>query len=156
MTQSQEEITQGHEMGSRIILPSSFTGGSRYMYSHYLDALAICRVLNNPQFFITFTCNANWPEIQRCMSEYPNLNASDIADVVCRVFEQNIKAFIKLLKYRRKFGYVRGVLYIVEFQKRGLPHCHTLLWVSSSSKIENGEDVDRYISVELPDPAIDP
>lgn len=31
----------GSEAGSRIILPSSFTGGPRYMYSHYLDALAI-------------------------------------------------------------------------------------------------------------------
>lgn len=45
----------GSDAGSRIILPSSFTGGPRYMYSHYLDALAICRKLGNPQFFITFT-----------------------------------------------------------------------------------------------------
>ena len=35
----------GSEIGKRIILPSSFTGRPRYMYSHYLDALAICRVL---------------------------------------------------------------------------------------------------------------
>ncbi|GJU89861.1 DNA helicase, partial [Tanacetum coccineum] len=38
-------------------------GGPRYMYSHYLDALAICRVHGNPSFFITFTCNVKWPEI---------------------------------------------------------------------------------------------
>ncbi|GKA90433.1 DNA helicase [Tanacetum coccineum] len=29
--------------GSKIILPTSFTGGPRYMYSHYLNALAIFR-----------------------------------------------------------------------------------------------------------------
>nr|GEZ95854.1 DNA helicase [Tanacetum cinerariifolium] len=58
----------GYEVGGRIILPMSFTGGPRYMYTHYLDALAICRKLGNPQFFITFTCNVNWPEIKRlCM-----------------------------------------------------------------------------------------
>ncbi|GKB80400.1 DNA helicase [Tanacetum coccineum] len=34
--------------GSIILLPSTFTGGPRYMYSHYLDALAICRSLGNP------------------------------------------------------------------------------------------------------------
>ncbi|GJX96034.1 putative reverse transcriptase domain-containing protein [Tanacetum coccineum] len=31
----------GYEVGGRIILPMSFTGGPRYMYAHYLDALAI-------------------------------------------------------------------------------------------------------------------
>ncbi|GJU24896.1 DNA helicase [Tanacetum coccineum] len=38
----------GYEVGGRIILPISFTGGPRYMYVHYLDALAICRKLGNP------------------------------------------------------------------------------------------------------------
>ena len=33
---------------------------------------------------------------------------------------------------------------------------HTLLWVSSTTKIQNAEDVDRYISAELPNPVADP
>ncbi|GJY50997.1 DNA helicase [Tanacetum coccineum] len=48
------------------------------------------------------------------------------------------------------------VLYNVEFQKRGLPHCHTLHWVDSASKIQSQEDVDRFISAELPDPNVHP
>jgi hypothetical protein len=48
------------------------------------------------------------------------------------------------------------VLYTVEFQKRGLPHLHTLLWVSSADKTQTAEDVDRYISVKLPNPTADP
>nr|GEW97758.1 DNA helicase [Tanacetum cinerariifolium] len=126
--------------------------GPRYMYAHYLDALAICRKLGNPQFFITFTCNVNWTEIKRFMSEYPHLTASDRADVVCRVFEKNIQALIALLKEERIFREVTGV----EFQKRGLPHGHTLLWVDSASRIRIAEDVDWFISVELPAPRIDP
>jgi len=47
----------GHDVGKRTILPTSFTGGPKYMYKHYQDALAICRVHGNPQYFITFTCN---------------------------------------------------------------------------------------------------
>ncbi|GJU05005.1 DNA helicase [Tanacetum coccineum] len=124
----------GYEVGGRIILSISFTSGPRYMYAHYLDALAICRKMGNLHFFITFTCNVNWLEIKRFMAQYPELTASDSADVVN----------------------VIGVLYIVEFQKRGLPHCHTLLWVDSESKIKSAEDVDKYISAELPDPRIDP
>ncbi|GJS54075.1 hypothetical protein Tco_0627437 [Tanacetum coccineum] len=40
--------SDGHDVGKRIILPASFTGGPRYMYKHYEDALAICRVHENP------------------------------------------------------------------------------------------------------------
>ncbi|GJX32448.1 DNA helicase, partial [Tanacetum coccineum] len=56
----------GSHCDSKLILPQSFTGGPRYMYSHYLDALAICRVHGNPSYFITFTCNVKWPEITEC------------------------------------------------------------------------------------------
>nr|GEY28783.1 DNA helicase [Tanacetum cinerariifolium] len=41
--------------------------------------------------------------------------------------------------------------YLLEFQKRGLPHCHTLLWVYSSSKIQDAAHIDEYISAALPD-----
>ncbi|GJU88947.1 putative reverse transcriptase domain-containing protein [Tanacetum coccineum] len=53
--------------------------------------------------------------------------------------------------------FTRGiVLYTVKFQKRSLPHCHTLLWVDSVSKIQEPEDVDRLISAKLPDPQTEP
>nr|GEV44267.1 DNA helicase [Tanacetum cinerariifolium] len=132
---------EGYEIGSRIILPTSFTGGPQYMYSHYLNALTIFRVLGNPQYFITFTCNVNWPEIKRHMEQYPGLLPGDRADAVVRVFEQKVHDFL---------------LYTTEFQKRGLPHCHTLLWVDNKDKIQDAKDVDRYISAELPDPKTDP
>ncbi|GKC65141.1 DNA helicase, partial [Tanacetum coccineum] len=147
---------EGIQAGSMVMLPRTFTGGPRYMYSHYLDALAICRSLGNPQFFITFTCNVKWPEIKRYMSQYPRLTPTNRADILCRVFEQKVNDFIKFLKYERPFGYVIAFLYTIEFQKRGLPHCHTLLWVDSSSKIRDAAQIDEYISVELPDPVEDP
>ncbi|GJU04975.1 DNA helicase [Tanacetum coccineum] len=90
------------------------------------------------------------------MSEYPHLAASDRADVVCRVFEQKIQALVAFLKEECIFGNLTGVLYTVEFQKRGLPHCHTLLWVDSASRIRIAKDVDQFISAELPYPRIDP
>ncbi|GKB31098.1 DNA helicase [Tanacetum coccineum] len=95
-------------------------------------------------------------EIKRFMAQYPELTAADKADVVCRVFEQNIQSLITFLKEERTFGNVTGVLYTVEFQKRGLPHCYTLLGVDSAIKIRTPEEVDRFISAELPDPKRDP
>nr|GFA90840.1 DNA helicase [Tanacetum cinerariifolium] len=81
---------------------------------------------------------------------------SDMADIVCRVFEQKVNDFINFLKYERPFGYVIAFVYTIEFQKRGLPHCHTLLWVDSSSKIRNAVEIDEYINTEIPDPVKDP
>ncbi|XP_076935671.1 uncharacterized protein LOC143602463 [Bidens hawaiensis] len=44
-------------IGQRVILPSSFTGGARYMRENYLDAMALCKWFGYPDFFITMTCN---------------------------------------------------------------------------------------------------
>ena len=98
----------GSDVGSRTILPSSFTGGPRYMYSHYLDALAICRVYGNPSFFITFTCNVNWPEIEEYMQDFPHVTVADRPDVVDRVFERKIHDLVTFLRDSRPFGYVEA------------------------------------------------
>nr|GEU61310.1 DNA helicase [Tanacetum cinerariifolium] len=88
----------GSDCRLRLILPQSCMSGPCYMYSHYLDALAICRVHGNPFFFIMFT---------------------------------------------------------LEFQKR-LPHCHSLLWIHESVRVSREEDIDIYVSAELPSEDVDP
>ncbi|XP_071688736.1 uncharacterized protein [Rutidosis leptorrhynchoides] len=118
----------GSDVSSMTILPASFTGGPRYMYSHYLDALAISRIFRKPTFFVTFTCNAKWPEIARYLKPFPHLSPSDRADIVARVFHM---------------------------KKRGLPHCHTLVWVHSSVSAAIRDNLDDYISAELHDLRID-
>ncbi|GJQ94768.1 DNA helicase [Tanacetum coccineum] len=139
-----------------LILPQSFTGGPRYMYAHYLDALAICRVHGNPSYFITFTCNVKWPEIAEYMEDFPGLTTVDRADIVDRVFEMKIQQFVKYLRDSKPFGQIIAVVYTVEFQKRGLPHCHTLIWIDEACRIQNHEHIDDYVSVELPSKEVDP
>ncbi|XP_035840401.1 uncharacterized protein LOC110914193 [Helianthus annuus] len=148
--------TEARSIGKRVILPSSFTGGPRYMYKHYQDALAICRVHGNPQYFITFTCNVHWPEITREINRVGAANAQDRPDIIPRVFQMKVRTFVKHLRKRKPFGDVTADLYTIEFQKRGLPHYHTLLWVSNAYSIRNAEQVDHYISAELPDPVLKP
>ncbi|GJY86345.1 DNA helicase [Tanacetum coccineum] len=46
-------------------------------------------------------------------------------------------------------------LYTIEFQKRGLPHCHSLLWIDAASRVQQDVDVDKYVCAELPDPTTD-
>nr|GEU71510.1 DNA helicase [Tanacetum cinerariifolium] len=146
----------GSDIGLRTVLTASFTGSSCYMYAYYLDALAICRVHGSPSFFITFTCNTKWPEIEEFMKPFPQLTVTDRADIVDRVFEKKVQDYIAFVRDSRTFGTVTGVPYTIEFQKRGLPHCHSLLWINSESKVQQDVDVDKYVCAELPDPVIDP
>ncbi|CAN0875211.1 ATP-dependent DNA helicase PIF6 [Linum grandiflorum] len=44
----------------------------------------------------------------------------------------------------------------LEFQKRGLPHVHIILWLADEYKPKTVAMVDKIISSELPDPLIDP
>ncbi|KAM0926502.1 hypothetical protein ACQ4PT_003554 [Festuca glaucescens] len=47
-------------------------------------------------------------------------------------------------------------LYVVEFQKRGLPHTHTLIWLKRDTKEPSSVLIDGFISAELPDAEKDP
>ncbi|MCO5553367.1 hypothetical protein L7F22_006888 [Adiantum nelumboides] len=49
------------------------------------------------------------------------------------------------------FGKVVGYMSVVEFQKRGLPHSHTLLILDSICKPRTTSDYDRMVCAELPD-----
>ncbi|CAH1420695.1 unnamed protein product [Lactuca virosa] len=60
------------------------------------------------------------------------------------------------LKDEKTLGEVAGVVYTIEFQKRGLPHCHVCLFLEKNSKIPNPEDIDRVICAELPDKDSEP
>ena len=44
---------------------------------------------------------------------------------------------------------------MIEFQKRGLPHCHMLL-IAEEDKIRTPEDVDRIVCAEIPDSVAHP
>ncbi|GBP33831.1 hypothetical protein EVAR_25433_1 [Eumeta japonica] len=67
------------------------------------------------------------------------------------VFQQNSRLWDVLTKYRVLVTHV--VICTVEWQKRGLPHAHILIWLLN--KLHSNE-VDDIISAEIPDPVTDP
>ncbi|XP_020963983.1 uncharacterized protein LOC110265361 [Arachis ipaensis] len=120
------------------------------MYNNCKDAFAICRYAGYPSYFITITCNPDWTEIKDCVAAY-SLKPSDRPDIISRIFKIKLDVLLKDLKDGSIFGKPKGIVYTVEFQKRGLPHCHILLFVQPAEKPRSSEDIDHHISAEIPD-----
>ena len=90
-------------VGTPLILPSSFTGGARYMMQNYLDAMALCKWFGYPDFFITITCNPKWPEVKRFLKD-TTLNPEDRTDILSRLFKVKLDAICKDLKECHMLG----------------------------------------------------
>ena len=53
------------------------------------------------------------------------------------------------------FGRVRARIYTIEYQKRGLPHVHSLWWLHEEDKIRP-EEYDDFVCAEIPDQETEP
>uniref|UniRef100_UPI0035900D4F uncharacterized protein n=1 Tax=Myxine glutinosa TaxID=7769 RepID=UPI0035900D4F len=135
-------------VGRIVILPSRFAGSPRAMQQNYQDAMAIVRKFGKPDLFITFTCNPKWTEIQENIGQHQR--AEDRPDLVARVFHLKLKELIDDITKKHVLGKVRAFLYVVEYQKRGLPHAHILLMLCQEDKICTAEDIDRIVSAQVP------
>lgn len=93
----------GEASGRRVILPSSYTGGQRWMTQNYQDSLAICKWIGYPSLFITFTCNPKWPEITRFCKK-KGVKPDGRPDVLNRVFRLKLNQMIADFKEGKVFG----------------------------------------------------
>jgi len=105
----EEAVSRGDNdassIGSRIVLPASFTGGRRYMFNNCQDAMAICKRYGYPDLFLTVTCNPKWAEIQRHLSKSGNY-AAYRPDICCRVFQLKLEEMMSDFKKGQFFGRV--------------------------------------------------
>ena len=137
-------------IGRVTILPSSYDGSPRHTHECADEAIAYVHLYGRPDLFLAFTCNLSSDEIQRLLL----LGQSPVHrhDITARVFLQKLKSLIKFIVKLEVFGPVRCWLYSVEWQKRGLPHAHILIWLFY--KISSNEIYD-VISAEIPDVGVD-
>ncbi|XP_043469512.1 uncharacterized protein LOC122503140 [Leptopilina heterotoma] len=135
--------------GKMIILPSTFTGGPRAYQQCFMDAMRLVQEFGKPDLFITMTCNPKWPEIMENLLD--SETASDRPDIVARVFQKKVKELMCELKDKQIFGPVIAYVYVIEFQKRGLPHVHSIIFLDKKFAIRDAETVDKIICAEIPD-----
>lgn len=101
-----------------------------------------------PDFFITMTCNPNWPEIVNNLK--PNTKAQDRHDLNARVFRGYLDEMLNDLLKKGVMGRRVANTHVIEFQKRGLPHAHILVMLHPDDKPQCGEDLDDFVCAEIP------
>ena len=138
----------GDSIVGRKILPSSFTGGPRYMQGKFQDAMAVIKNVGQPHYFITMTCNPKWECITSNL--LPGQTANDRPDIVARVFQDKLKVLVTT-ELKKAFGACKAVVYSIEFQKKGLVHAHILLTLLNPTN-----DVGNKVCAEIPCPVTQP
>lgn len=68
-----------------------------------------------------------------------------------RVFHLKVQFLLNDVKKTQVFGRYAGSVYTIEYQKRGLPHLHLLLFLHSDNqtRFQNVEIIDQIISAEF-------
>ena len=142
------------ELGQRIILPSSYVGGPRHMMQRFQDAMAIACYFCKVDIFLTMTTNPRWKEIDDEL--LPGQTAYDHPDLVAHVFEMKKDALIDYVYKHGIFGRAVAYVYTIEFQKRGLPHIHLLIFLKEPYKLLTPEAINSCIWAHWPDPNTQP
>nr|XP_043631500.1 uncharacterized protein LOC122602952 [Erigeron canadensis] len=118
--------------------------------------MALCRTFGNPDLFITFTANPKWPEVDAMVSLIKGQQSYDRSETVTRVFKMKLDLLMEDIMRKNIFGQCQACVYTIEFQKRGLPHAHILIWLGPETKCDTPDQINDVISAEMPLESDDP
>lgn len=120
------------------------------MHEKTQDAMTYVHHCGRSDLFITFTYHPKWIAIESFL--HYGQKPQDRHDVIATVIHLKVKKLIDLLTKGSIFSPCRCYMFTVEWQKRGLPHMHVLLWLRDRIMPTN---IDNVISVEIPNPEHD-
>ncbi|KAI7729723.1 hypothetical protein M8C21_020928 [Ambrosia artemisiifolia] len=93
-------------------------------------------------------CNPSWPEIRDNLAT--GQQPQDRPDLLSRVFRAKLEELKDLVLKKHILGEVKSHVYVIEFQKRGLPHAHFLLIMHPQHKINSPDQYDKFVCAEIP------
>lgn len=153
------------------LLFSNMRGSAAYWKKAYTELVAQIRCLGPPHFFVTLSCNdLHWEDFREALSMVNNIDKSvidsmDIAAVqqlieqnpvlISRQFMKRVNALMSFLHKNDEVfgGKVVDHWWRIEFQNRGSPHLHMVLWVDGIPSFDTPEGIskiDDVISCALP------
>ncbi|GFT92787.1 helitron_like_N domain-containing protein [Trichonephila clavipes] len=128
-TSEQRKTTQERDRDHTALarsLKTSEQRQARQPKTHAQDAMTYVRAYGRPDIFITFTCNSARAEIKELL--LTGQSPSDRHDISARVFKQKLKSLTDFIVKHHAFGETLCWKYSIEWQKRGLPYEHILIW----------------------------
>lgn len=148
----QPNFSEAHDPSTtRTFLGSGFFGGRRHLKEQAQNALTIVSELGPPTFFITLTCNPKWPDILE------RIGLGDSAysrpDVTCMVFHERLRKILHNIRHGKYFplpdGGLKYEIRVIEYQYRGLPHCHLVVCDPSAPQKQDTQAVKAYIDARI-------
>ena len=162
---------------SAIKFLKNVRGSPAYWQRVLYDVMAMVRQLGIPTWFLTLSAaDMQWPEIiQSIARQYgKNFTDEDVAvmswDEKCNWLRKNSVTAARQFQYRldtffndflcsnaKPSGEIVDYFIRIEFQARGSPHAHTIIWVKDAPKINVNPDevickfVDKYQCCEIND-----
>ncbi|XP_037127750.1 uncharacterized protein LOC119134799 [Syngnathus acus] len=175
MLQDKREVEKLVRSKDAVRFMTPLRGTPAYWERITKDIFAMIRQLGTPTFFCTFSAaEMRWEEvitaIKAQQGEVVNFAELDWATkceilrsnpvTTMRMFDKRVEALFRdlILSPARVVDY----FYRLEFQHRGSPHIHCLIWVKDAPVFEEASEgaicgfVSRYISAQLPDPEKEP
>ena len=108
-------------------MPATVPGSARYWKNKWLDLVAAAQEIGMPHYFVTLTANDSWLQLKACLASVRSV----IRPVeTTQYFIERFGLMKDLLYGKSVFGIVTDHWYRIEFQNRGAPHVHMLLWVA--------------------------
>ncbi|KAL8567302.1 hypothetical protein ACOMHN_023345 [Nucella lapillus] len=168
----------GTDQGYYMLRP--VRGSPPFWQQKKKELLAIVRQLGCPTFFFTLSAaETRWKELLKVLfkldihddpepDEIDNLSFTDKAQLIrsdpvtcARYFDHRFRAlFTKIIRSKvGPLGEVTDFFHRVEFQHRGSPHIHGLLWIKDAPKFEAGNQesgeavtafIDQHITCHKP------
>jgi len=112
-----------------------------------MDSMALVQTFGKPDVFVTFTADPKWEEITSNL--LPGQFAHERGDLVARVFNMKLNALIDDLTKHHVLGHCIAYTYVVEYQKRNLPHGHILLILDKNDAPSSAIDIDKLVCAEM-------
>lgn len=155
-----EQVRQLIQRNNAYSFLQNVRGSPAYFQRAVKELIAMIAQLGCPHFFLTLSAaDMSWPELFRIISQCntgQSLSDAEINSmtyeqkasmirtdpvVAARHFDYRLQAFFKhMLKHASILGKMQYFFYRIEFQMRGSPHCHVILWCSDGPDMNTASD----------------
>ena len=178
MLQDNQEVLKLVRNKDAVRFMQPLRGTPPYWDKTTRDLFATIRQIGKPTWFTSFSAaEMRWPEmievIKKQQGEQVNFEELDWPTkckilrsnpvTTMRMFDKRVEELLTFFKSdAQPLGYVVDLFYRLEYQNRGSPHIHSMLWINGAPVY--GEDsyeavinfIDTYVTARLPDPITEP